>query len=53
LKQFANIESPQLGQMRLATWRKSCRLFHLDAALADRLANFSVLQLLYGNEKRS
>jgi NitT/TauT family transport system substrate-binding protein len=50
LQRFATIESPQLGQMRLATWQKSCRLFHLDPALADRLANFSVLKRVYGQE---
>jgi ABC-type nitrate/sulfonate/bicarbonate transport system substrate-binding protein len=50
LQRFATIESPQLGQMRLATWQKSCVLFHLDPALADRLANFSVLKRVYGRE---
>ncbi len=48
LQHFATLESPQLGQMRLATWQNSCRLFHLDPALAARLANFSVLQRVYG-----
>ena len=50
LQRFATIESPQLGQMRRATWQKSCVLFHLDPALADRLANFSVLKRVYGRE---
>jgi NitT/TauT family transport system substrate-binding protein len=50
LQPFATIESPRLGEMRLATWRKSCRLFHLDPALADRLADFSVLKVLYGKK---
>jgi ABC-type nitrate/sulfonate/bicarbonate transport system substrate-binding protein len=50
LQPFATLESPRLGEMRLATWRKSCRLFHLDPALADRLANFSVLKRVYGLE---
>jgi NitT/TauT family transport system substrate-binding protein len=48
LRRFATIESPQLGQMRLTTWRKSCVLFHLDPALADQLVNLSVLQVVYG-----
>ena len=52
ISHFATIESPQLGQMRLTTWRKSCALFHLDPALADQLANFSVLQAVYGKEDR-
>jgi ABC-type nitrate/sulfonate/bicarbonate transport system substrate-binding protein len=47
IRHFASIESPQLGQMRLSTWRKSCALFHLDPALAEQLANFSVLQAVY------
>jgi ABC-type nitrate/sulfonate/bicarbonate transport system substrate-binding protein len=52
ISHFATIESPQLGQMRLTTWRKSCALFHLDPALADQLANFSVLHAVYGKEDR-
>jgi NitT/TauT family transport system substrate-binding protein len=48
LRHFATLESPQLGEMRLATWQKSCALFHLDPALADQLANFSVMRALYG-----
>ena len=48
LEHFATLESAQLGQMRLATWQKSCRLFHLDPALAEQLANFAVLQRVYG-----
>ena len=50
IKRFATIESPQLGQMRLTTWQKSCTLFHLNPALAGQLANFSVLHALYGKE---
>lgn len=50
LRHFATIESPQLGQMRLTTWQKSCALFHLDPALANQLANFSVLQAVYRKE---
>ncbi len=50
ISHFATIESPQLGQMRLTTWQKSCALFHLDPALADQLANFSILRALYGKE---
>jgi NitT/TauT family transport system substrate-binding protein len=52
LRHFATIESPRLGQMRLTTWQKSCALFHLDPALADQLANFSVLDAVYGKEDR-
>ena len=48
LRRFATLESPQLGQMRLATWQKSCAIFHLDPVLANQLANFSVLRALYG-----
>ena len=48
IRRFATIESPQLGQMRLTTWEKSCTLFHLDPALAGQLANFSVLHAVYG-----
>ena len=48
LRHFATLESPRLGEMRLATWEKSCALFHLDSALASQLANFSVLRALYG-----
>ena len=50
LKRFSTIESPQLGQMRLATWKKSCALFHLNPVMAGQLVNFSVLQALYGKE---
>jgi hypothetical protein len=50
IRHFATIESPQLGQMRLTTWQKSCALFHLDPALAGQLANFSVLHAVYGKE---
>jgi NitT/TauT family transport system substrate-binding protein len=50
LRHFATLESPQLGQMRLTTWQKSCALFHLDPALANQLANFSVLQAVYRKE---
>jgi len=50
IRRFATIESTQLGQMRLTTWRKSCALFHLDPALADQLVNLSVLQAVYGRE---
>jgi NitT/TauT family transport system substrate-binding protein len=52
IKQFATVESPQLGQMRLTTWQKSCALFHLDPTLAAQLANFSILRALYGKEER-
>jgi NitT/TauT family transport system substrate-binding protein len=52
LQRFATIESPQMGKMRLETWRKSCVLFHLPPALATRLADFSVLQRLYGKKER-
>jgi NitT/TauT family transport system substrate-binding protein len=52
LRHFATLESPQLGQMRLATWQKSCVLFHLDPALAAQLANFSVLHAVYGKEEQ-
>ena len=52
IRNFATIESPQLGQMRLTTWRKSCALFHLDPALANQLVNFSVLQAVYRKEDR-
>ena len=48
LKKFAMQESPQLGQMRFSTWRRSVELFHLDPALATTLPDFSVLKLLYG-----
>lgn len=52
IRNFATIESPQLGQMRLTSWQKSCALFHLDPALANQLANFSVLQAVYRKEDR-
>jgi NitT/TauT family transport system substrate-binding protein len=48
LRHFATLESPRLGEMRLATWKRSCALFHLDPALASQLANFSVLRAMYG-----
>lgn len=48
LKKFAMQESPQLGQMRPATWQRSVELFHLDPALATTLPDFSVLKFLYG-----
>jgi NitT/TauT family transport system substrate-binding protein len=48
IRRFATIESPQLGQMRMKTWLKSCTLFHLDPALAGQLVNFSVLHAVYG-----
>jgi NitT/TauT family transport system substrate-binding protein len=50
LQSFATLESPRLGEMRLETWRKSCRSFHLDPALAERLADFSVLKQVYAGE---
>ena len=50
IRRFATVESPQLGQMRLTTWQKSCALFHLDPALAGQLANFSILHAVYGKE---
>ncbi len=48
LQRFATRESPELGQMRAATWEASCALFHLDAALAGQLADYSILTALYG-----
>ena len=48
LKKFITQESPQLGQMRPATWQRSVALFGLDPALAASLPDFSVLKLLYG-----
>ena len=48
LHRFATQESPQLGQMRAATWERSAALFGLDPALAASLPDFSVLGLLYG-----
>ena len=48
LHHFATQESPQLGRMQLATWQRSCALFHLDAGLAAELCDFSVLDALYG-----
>jgi ABC-type nitrate/sulfonate/bicarbonate transport system substrate-binding protein len=52
IRRFATIESPQLGQMRLTTWQKSCAQFHLDPALAEQLANFSVLHAVYRKNGR-
>lgn len=50
LHKFAVLESPRLGEMRLSSWQKSCRLFHLDPRLAQQLVNFSILQAVYGKD---
>ena len=50
LQRFATIESPRLGEMRPATWKESCLLFHLDPTVGEELANFSVLRALYGKQ---
>ena len=48
LRKFATQESPQLGQMRPATWERSAALFGLDPTSAASLPDFAVLKLLYG-----
>ncbi len=44
LEHFATLESPDLGSMRLATWKKSCEGFRLPPSLADELVDFSVIK---------
>jgi NitT/TauT family transport system substrate-binding protein len=43
LEHFATLESPDLGSMRMSTWKKSCDVFKLPQSLADELVDFSIL----------
>jgi ABC-type nitrate/sulfonate/bicarbonate transport system substrate-binding protein len=43
LEYFATLESPELGSMRMSTWKKSCEVFRLPPSLADDLVDFSIL----------
>jgi ABC-type nitrate/sulfonate/bicarbonate transport system substrate-binding protein len=40
---FATVESPELGSMRMSTWKKSCDVFSLPQGLAEELVDFSIL----------
>jgi len=44
LERFATLESPDLGSMRMSTWKRSCEVFKLPQNLADELVDFSVLK---------
>jgi ABC-type nitrate/sulfonate/bicarbonate transport system substrate-binding protein len=46
LEHFATLESDQLGGMSIATWEKSCDVFHLPRSLVGELVDLSVLSRL-------
>jgi ABC-type nitrate/sulfonate/bicarbonate transport system substrate-binding protein len=46
VERVATLESPDLGSMRMSTWKKSCDVFKLPQDLADGLVDFSILSKL-------
>jgi NitT/TauT family transport system substrate-binding protein len=46
VERVATLESPDLGSMRMSTWKKSCEVFKLPQSLADELVDFSILDRL-------
>jgi ABC-type nitrate/sulfonate/bicarbonate transport system substrate-binding protein len=46
VERVATLESPDLGSMRMSTWKKSCDVFKLPQSLADELVDFSILDKL-------
>jgi ABC-type nitrate/sulfonate/bicarbonate transport system substrate-binding protein len=46
VERVATQESPDLGSMRMATWKRSCEAFTLPSSLADELVDFSILRRL-------
>jgi NitT/TauT family transport system substrate-binding protein len=46
VQRVATLESPDLGSMRMSTWKKSCDVFKLPQGLADELVDFGILDKL-------
>lgn len=46
IAKVATIESPKLGSMRVATWERSCEIFHLPKSLVGELVDLSIVDSL-------